>query len=75
MKLAADTRSRIRLSIDFALSRLNSVIPTGQRNHLREVRLRGEIKTLNRLNKGELHSIREVWFEEACRLESTQIGP
>ena len=68
VKLAADTRSRIRLSMDFALSRLNSVIPSGQRNRLREVRLRGEVKILYRLNKGDLHSIREIWLEEAYRL-------
>jgi|SRR5438874_12225785 len=68
VKLAADTRSRIRLSMDFALSRVISLVPRGQRNRLREVSLRGDIKIRYRLNKGDLHSIREIWFEEAYRL-------
>ena len=65
VKLAADTRSRIRLSMDFAFSRLISLIPGGQRNRLREVRLRGDIKIRYRLNKGDLHSIREIWFRRS----------
>jgi FkbM family methyltransferase len=67
-RLAADARSRFRLSMDFALSRLLGLVPTGQRNCVREVRLRGDIKIRYRLNKGDLHSIREIWFEEAYRL-------
>ena len=35
---------------------------------MREVRLRGDIKIRYRLNKGDLHSIREIWLEEAYRL-------
>jgi FkbM family methyltransferase len=66
--LAADMRSRIRLSLDFAFSRFISFAPRGQRNRLRQVRLRGDIKIRYRLNKGDLHSIREIWFEEAYRL-------
>jgi FkbM family methyltransferase len=68
VKLGADTRSRLRLSMDFALSRFISFVPGSQRNRLREVRLRGDIKIRYRLNKGDLHSIREIWFEEAYRL-------
>src|SRR5205807_5946082 len=68
VKLAAESRSRIRLSMDFALSRVISLVPRGRRNRLREVRLRGDIKIRYRLNKGDLHSIREIWFEEAYRL-------
>jgi FkbM family methyltransferase len=68
VRLAADVRSRFRLSMDFALSRLIGLVPRGQRNRVREVRLRGDIKIRYRLNKGDLHSFREVWFQEAYRL-------
>jgi FkbM family methyltransferase len=54
--------------MDFALSRFTDLVPRGQRNRLREVRLRGDTKIRYRLNKGDLHSIREIWFEEAYRL-------
>lgn len=68
VRLAADARSRFRLSMDFALSRFIGLVPRDQRNRRREVRLRGDIKIRYRLNKGDLHSIREIWFEEAYRL-------
>lgn len=68
VRLAADTRSCFRLSIDFALSRFIGLVPRGQRNRLREIRLRADIKIRYRLNKGDLHSIREIWLEEAYRL-------
>jgi FkbM family methyltransferase len=68
MRLAADARSRFRLSMDFALSRLITLMPKRQRNREREVRLRGDIKIRYRLNKGDLHSIREIWFQEAYHL-------
>jgi len=58
VRLAADARSRCRLSIDFVLSRFLGLIPKGQRNRLREACLRGDIKIRYRLNKGDLHSIR-----------------
>jgi FkbM family methyltransferase len=66
--LAADARSRFRLSMDFALSRFIKLVPRGQRNRVREVGLRGEIKIRYRLNKGDLHSIREIWLQQAYRL-------
>lgn len=68
VRLAADAQSRFRLSMDFALSRFIGLVPRDQRNRRREVRLRGDIKIRYRLNKGDLHSIREIWFEEAYRL-------
>jgi FkbM family methyltransferase len=68
VRLTADVRSRFRLSVDFALSRLIGLVPRGQRNRVREVRLRGDIKIRYRLNKGDLHSIREIWFQEIYRL-------
>jgi FkbM family methyltransferase len=68
VRLAADVRSRFRLSTDFVLSRLISLVPKAQRSRVREIRLRGDIKIRYRLNKGDLHSIREVWFQEIYRL-------
>jgi len=58
--------------MDFVLSRLIGLVPRGQRNRVREVRLRGGIKIRYRLNKGDLHSIREIWFDEAYRLPFEQ---
>jgi FkbM family methyltransferase len=68
VRLAADPRSRFRLSMDFAFSRFIGLVPRDQRHRLREVRLHGDVKIRYRLNKGDLHSIREIWFEEAYRL-------
>src|SRR5271165_1212341 len=67
-RLAADMRSRFRLTVDFTLARLIALVPRDWRNRVREVRLRGNIKIRYRLNKGDLHSIREIWFQEAYRL-------
>src|SRR5580658_2154461 len=67
-KLAADARSRFRLSMDLVLSRLIGLVPRVLRDRVREVRLRGDVKIRYRLNKGDLHSIREIWFQEAYRL-------
>lgn len=68
VRLGADAQSRLQLSKDFALSRFIALVPRGKRNRLRDVRLRGDIRIRYRLNKGDLHSIREIWFEEAYRL-------
>jgi FkbM family methyltransferase len=68
LRITADLPSRFRLSTDFALSRPIGLVPKGQRNRLREVRLRRDIKIHYRLNKGDLNSIREIWIEEAYRL-------
>ncbi len=68
ISLAADARSCFRLIRDFALSRLIALVPRGSRNCVREVRLHGGIKIRYRLNKGDLHAIREIWFQESYRL-------
>jgi FkbM family methyltransferase len=68
VRIAADARSRFQLGMDFVLSRIIGLVPRGQRNRVREVRLRGDIKIRYRLNKGDLHSIREIWFQEIYRL-------
>jgi FkbM family methyltransferase len=70
VRLAADARSRFRLSMDFALSRLIRLVPWRQRNRVREVRLHGDIKIRYRLNEGDLHSIREIWLQQVYRLPS-----
>jgi FkbM family methyltransferase len=67
-RLAADMRSMLRLSVDFTLSRLIAVVPRTRRNRVREVNLNGGIKLRYRLNKGDLHSIREIWYDEEYRL-------
>lgn len=68
VRLAANAQSRFRLSMDFVFSRFISLVPEGQRNRVREVRLCGDVKIRYRLNKGDLHSIREIWLEGAYRL-------
>jgi FkbM family methyltransferase len=35
---------------------------------VREVHLLGDVRVRYRLNKGDLHSIREIWFQETYRL-------
>jgi FkbM family methyltransferase len=67
-RLTADVRSCFRLAMDFALGRVIGFVPRERRNRVREVVLRGNIKIRYRLNKGDLHSIREIWFQEAYRL-------
>jgi FkbM family methyltransferase len=67
-RLADDARSRFRLSVDFALSRLVGILPKSLLGQTRQVQLRGDVKICYRLNRGDLHSIREIWFEEAYRL-------
>jgi FkbM family methyltransferase len=66
--IAADTRSCFRLSMDFVLSRFIWIVPKRRRNRVREVHLLGDVRIRYRLNKGDLHSIREIWFQEAYRL-------
>src|SRR4030088_919739 len=68
VRVAADMQSRFRLCADFTLSRFTGLISRARRERLREVRLHGDIKIRYRLNKGDIHSIREIWFEEVYRL-------
>jgi FkbM family methyltransferase len=68
MRLTATAKSCFRLGMDFALSRFIGLVPASRRNRVREIRLRGDITIRYRLNKGDLHSIREIWLEEAYRL-------
>jgi FkbM family methyltransferase len=71
VRLGADVESRLRLAFDFVLSRFIRLIPKGWRNQLREVRLRGDVRIRYRLNKGDLHSVREIWFENDYYLPFT----
>jgi FkbM family methyltransferase len=68
ISVADGLRSRSRLILDFALSRLIVLLPASRRNRPRQVRLRGDIHIRYRLNKGDLHAIREIWFQECYRL-------
>jgi len=67
-RLCADRQSALQLGLDFALSRFLLWSPENRVGRLRKVRLRGGVQLCYRLNKGDLHSIREVWFDEAYRL-------
>jgi len=67
-RMSADSRSALRLGFDFALSRLLFLLPKNRAGALRKVRFKGGVELCYRLNKGDLHGIREVWFDEAYRL-------
>jgi FkbM family methyltransferase len=67
-KLSYDVRSWFRLSTDFVLSRFLFALPQRLTNCVRQVRMRGGATLCYRLNRGDLQSIREVWFEEVYRL-------
>ena len=58
----------MRLGLDFALSRFLFRSRDNQARPPRKIRLKGGIELCYRLNKGDLHGIREVWFDEAYRL-------
>jgi FkbM family methyltransferase len=68
VRLCANPRSVLRLGLDFALSRFLVVSPGEPVGRTRKVRFKGDVELCYRLNKGDLHSIREVWFDEAYRL-------
>jgi FkbM family methyltransferase len=68
VRLCADPQSVLRLGLDFALSRLLLISSKNRVGRVRKVRFQGGVQLCYRLNKGDLHSIREVWFDEAYRL-------
>src|SRR5215467_5292965 len=67
-RLCADPQSALRLGLDFVLSRILWSSPENRIVRIRKVRFQGGVQLSYRLNKGDLHSIREVWFDEAYRL-------
>jgi FkbM family methyltransferase len=67
-RLCADPRSAVRLGIDFALSRFLLTSRENRIGRIRKIRFQGGVQLCYRLNKGDVHSIREVWFDEAYRL-------
>lgn len=67
-RLCADPQSALRLGLDFALSRFLLISRENRVGRIRKVRFKGGVQLCYRLNKGDLHSIREVWFDEAYRL-------
>jgi FkbM family methyltransferase len=68
IRLCDNPQSALRLGLDFALSRFLLWSPKNRVGRFRTVRLQGGVQLCYRLNKGDLHSIREVWFDEAYRL-------
>jgi len=67
-KFCADPQSALQLGLDFALSRFLFILPVNRVRRIRKVRFQKGVQLCYRLNKGDLHSIREVWFDEAYRL-------
>lgn len=67
-RLCADPQSALRLGLDFVLSRFLVMSSETRVGPIRKVRFKGDVELYYRLNKGDLHSIREVWFDEAYRL-------
>jgi len=67
-RLCADRRSALRLGFDFVLSRFLLISTEARVGRIRKIRFQGGVQLCYRLNKGDLHSIREVWFDEAYRL-------
>jgi FkbM family methyltransferase len=68
VRVCADVTSILRLGLDFALSRFLVSSRKSRVGPVRKVRFKGGIELCYRLNKGDLHGIREVWFDEAYRL-------
>jgi FkbM family methyltransferase len=68
IRQSADSQSAFRLGLDFALSRFLTRSPRTRPARIRQVRFKNGVALAYRLNKGDLHSIREVWFEEDYRL-------
>jgi FkbM family methyltransferase len=67
-RFCANARSGARLCLDFFLSRFPGLLPHGYCERPHQVRFRDGVHICYRVNKGDLHSIREIWFEEAYRL-------
>jgi len=67
-KHCADSQSALRLGLDFVLSRFLLISTKSSVGRIRKIRFQGGVQLCYRLNKGDLHSIREVWFDEAYRL-------
>jgi len=62
----------MRLGLDFALARFLAASPEEDQARavrtVRTVHLKGGVRLSYRLNKGDLHGIREVWLDECYRL-------
>lgn len=73
----ADLRSFLRFAADLLLCRASAHSKYLHRaldrksGQSRQIRLRGGVQLVYRINKGDLQSIREVWLDEAYRLPST----
>ena len=65
---AADARSLYRLGADLLIHKAIRFVPKASTNQERRVRLRGGVDLCYRLNRGDIQSIREVWYEGAYRL-------
>lgn len=68
MRVGADVRSRYQLVTDVFLYRLLKLGWTGGKHKLRTIRTSGGTYLTYRLNRGDIQSIREVWYESVYRL-------
>ena len=71
LRCVGSGRDAVRLVSDIWLSRLLKICPAPWRNSVRELKLKtpdGVIPISYRLNRGDLQSVREIFFAEAYRL-------
>jgi FkbM family methyltransferase len=66
--VTADFRSFVRLATDMLLFRALRIGGFGLRNRERMITLANGLRIIYRLNRGDLQSIREVWFDEVYQL-------
>jgi FkbM family methyltransferase len=68
LRLCRSLSSRLRLMTDFALSHIIFALPRGMVNREHQITTASGVKISYRMNRGDLQSIREVWFDRVYRL-------
>lgn len=68
LRFGGDAPSVVRLALDIVLYRVLRVIRLPNENRPRTIRLRSGERLTYRLNRGDIQSIREVFFGEVYRL-------
>lgn len=67
-------RSRLRLSLDIALSRFARIFPAFITRQAHQISMRNGAVLCYRMNRGDIQSIREVWIDEAYRAPFMRSG-
>lgn len=70
-RIAADTRSFLRLTADFLLYRPMKFFRPPGLNRERHIRLRSGVTITYRLNRGDIWALHEVWIKEIYRIPPT----